>query len=79
MTTNLLVYQTKILQDYEIMSKRGPYNDRLTKSVQFTKINRLEVYPEIDPKGKDLSQEGKVVIVTGASQGLGRDVSSLSI
>jgi hypothetical protein len=34
-----------------------------------------EVYPSIDPTTPALSQEGKVVIISGASRGIGRHVS----
>ena len=39
-----------------------------------TKAVYRDQYPAIDPRSPALSQKGKVVIVTGASQGLGREV-----
>ncbi|KAI9883299.1 MAG: hypothetical protein M1823_004942 [Watsoniomyces obsoletus] len=39
---------------------------------QFTKTAYRDVYPSIEPSSPDLSQEGKVVIITGASKGIGR-------
>jgi hypothetical protein len=42
---------------------------------QFTKSVHTDVYPSIDPATPALSQAGKVVIITGASRGLGRKVS----
>ena len=42
---------------------------------QYTKTVYRDQYPAIDPRSAALSQKGKVVIITGASQGLGRHVS----
>jgi len=39
---------------------------------QFTKTAYRDEYPEIDPTSKALSQEGKIVVITGTSQGIGR-------
>ncbi|KUJ18760.1 NAD(P)-binding protein [Mollisia scopiformis] len=39
---------------------------------QFTKTTYRDVYPVVDPTSPALSQQGKVVIITGTSQGLGR-------
>jgi hypothetical protein len=50
-------------------------NDYFTTSMQFTKTLHSDVYPAIDPKSPALSQAGKVIIITGASRGLGRRVS----
>ncbi len=49
--------------------------DYFTTSSQFTKKVNSDVYPSIDPTSPALSQAGKVVIITGASKGLGRQVS----
>ncbi|KAL3448217.1 hypothetical protein BJX65DRAFT_317461 [Aspergillus insuetus] len=38
----------------------------------FTKTLHREVYPAVDPKRPEHSQAGKVVVITGASRGLGR-------
>jgi hypothetical protein len=39
---------------------------------QFTKTAYRDEYPDVDPTSQALSQEGKVVVITGASSGLGR-------
>jgi hypothetical protein len=44
----------------------------------FTKKYYRDVYPAIDPIRPELSQVGKVTIVTGAGRGLGR-VSAFSL
>ncbi|KAH6880662.1 hypothetical protein B0T10DRAFT_446296 [Thelonectria olida] len=45
--------------------------DFFVKSMQFTKNVSRDQYPSIDPKDPDLSMAGKVVIITGASKGIG--------
>ncbi|KAH6638810.1 hypothetical protein C7974DRAFT_329525 [Boeremia exigua] len=45
--------------------------DHFVKIMQFTAKTHRDVYPAIDPSQAALSQKGKVVIVTGASQGIG--------
>ncbi|KAF2826609.1 NAD(P)-binding protein [Ophiobolus disseminans] len=45
--------------------------DHFVKLQQFTPVVYRDVYPAIEPTQASLSQKGKVVIVTGASQGLG--------
>ena len=45
---------------------------------QFTKTVYRDEYPDIDPTSEALSQEGKVVIITGTSQGIGRHVRTFS-
>jgi len=45
---------------------------------QFTKTVYRDEYPDIDPTSEALSQEGKVVVITGTSQGIGRHVRTLS-
>ncbi|KAL6897515.1 NAD(P)-binding protein [Trichoderma evansii] len=47
-------------------------DDYVVTSQAFTKQVYRDVYPAIDPTNPALSQEGKVVIVTGASKGIGR-------
>jgi hypothetical protein len=47
------------------------------KGAAFTKKNYRDVYPAVDPTRPELSQEGKVVIITGASRGIGQSVSDL--
>ena len=41
-------------------------NNALTSTVY------RDVYPAVDPKRAELSQSGKVVLVTGASRGIGQ-------
>jgi len=43
----------------------------VTKS-QFTKTTHRDVYPAIDPAADSNSQAGKVIVITGASKGIGR-------
>jgi FlaA1/EpsC-like NDP-sugar epimerase len=42
-----------------------------TVPFQFTKSLKREIYPSIDPKNPKLSAEGKTILVTGATGGLG--------
>ncbi|KAL7919749.1 hypothetical protein ACQKWADRAFT_322711 [Trichoderma austrokoningii] len=51
---------------------KGLPDDYTVTSQAFTKQTYRDVYPAIDPSNAALSQEGKVVIVTGASKGIGR-------
>lgn len=46
-----------------------------TTTLQFTKNSQLDVYPEVDPSAPANSLSGKVVIITGASHGIGSEVS----
>ena len=46
--------------------------DYWVKKQQFTKTVYRDVYPAIDPPSASNSQAGKVVVITGASRGLGR-------
>lgn len=39
---------------------------------QFTRTTYRDEYSDVDPTSKALSQEGKVVVITGTSQGIGR-------
>jgi hypothetical protein len=60
----------------EIMARRGgPDPDTFVKADAFTKKTHRDIYPAINPTRPNLSQNGKVVIITGASRGLGRSVS----
>ncbi|EFQ91740.1 hypothetical protein CFE70_006360 [Pyrenophora teres f. teres 0-1] len=45
--------------------------DHFVKAQQFVPTVHRDVYPAIDPTQPSLSQKGKVIIITGASQGLG--------
>lgn len=45
--------------------------DHFVKAMQFTARTHRDVYAAIDPAQAALSQKGKVVIITGASQGIG--------
>ncbi|ETS02765.1 NAD(P)-binding protein [Trichoderma reesei RUT C-30] len=51
---------------------QGLPDDYVIKSQAFTKELYRDVYPAIDPSNTALSQDGKVVIVTGASKGIGK-------
>jgi NADP-dependent 3-hydroxy acid dehydrogenase YdfG len=45
--------------------------DYFVKTMQFTARTHRDVYAAIDPDQAALSQKGKVIVITGASQGLG--------
>lgn len=49
--------------------------DALIKGSQFTKTYYRDVYPSIDPTSPSNSQAGKVIVITGAGKGIGREVS----
>lgn len=53
---------------------KGLPDDYVIKSQAFTKDIYRDVYPAIDPSNPALSQAGKIVIVTGASKGIGKKV-----
>ncbi|KAH7370582.1 putative oxidoreductase ucpA, partial [Rhexocercosporidium sp. MPI-PUGE-AT-0058] len=46
--------------------------DYFVKKQQFVKTVYRDVYPAIDPTAPSNSQAGKVIVITGASRGLGR-------
>ena len=52
----------------------SPPPDYWVKAHQFVPNVHRDLYPAIDPTQASLSQHGKVVIITGASQGLGAQV-----
>ncbi|RFU80350.1 nadp-binding [Trichoderma arundinaceum] len=58
------------------MADKDPFagvpDDHVVTSQAFTKQTYRDVYPAIDPSNAALSQAGKIVIVTGASKGLGK-------
>jgi hypothetical protein len=60
------------------MAVKDPFQDApddyVVTSQAFTKETYRDVYPAIDPTNATLSQAGKVVIVTGASKGIGKKV-----
>lgn len=43
--------------------------------VNFTQTLHNDIYPAIDPTKSDLSQPGKVVMITGSGRGIGRSVA----
>lgn len=49
--------------------------DYFVTSTQFTKTTYRDVYPAIDPESDPLNQKGRVVLITGASHGIGRHVN----
>jgi hypothetical protein len=51
-------------------------SDFFVTANQFTKTVYRDVYPAIDPASEALSQAGKVVIISGASRGIGKKVST---
>lgn len=48
--------------------------DHFVTSWQFTPKAYIDVYPAIDPTSPANSQAGKVIVITGASRGLGSRV-----
>ncbi|OOQ84507.1 putative oxidoreductase, short chain dehydrogenase/reductase family [Penicillium brasilianum] len=46
--------------------------DAELKAFSFTRRAHRDVYPSIDPRRPELSQAGKVIVVTGASRGIGK-------
>lgn len=68
----------KTLQEFDNMTATDPLqglpDDYVVTSQAFTKQVHRDVYPAIDPSNPALSQKGKVVIITGASKGIGRKV-----
>ncbi|KAL2850406.1 hypothetical protein BJX68DRAFT_255152 [Aspergillus pseudodeflectus] len=52
--------------------------DHFAKADQFTRDLYYDVYPSVDPSSELLSQNGKIILVTGASSGIGRHGIALS-
>jgi hypothetical protein len=50
--------------------------DHFVSSLQYTRKTFQDVYPAIDPSKPSNSLAGKIVIVTGASRGIGAKVRS---
>ncbi|KAL3443579.1 hypothetical protein BJX65DRAFT_298220 [Aspergillus insuetus] len=42
------------------------------KAMAFTKTSHRDIYPAVQPTRPELSQDGKVIVITGATRGLGR-------
>jgi hypothetical protein len=42
------------------------------KAMAFTKTAHRDIYPAVQPTRPELSQSGKVIVITGATRGLGR-------
>lgn len=51
--------------------------DFYVTSMQFTKTAQQDAYPAIDPSLPEHSLTGKVVVITGASRGIGALVGPL--
>ncbi len=51
-----------------------PPSDHFTKLDQFTRVDHRDFHPAVDPSSPALSksQAGMVIIITGASRGIGR-------
>ena len=48
--------------------------DYYVNQFAFTNTLYRDIYPAINPGNANLSQKGKVVVITGASQGIGQKV-----
>ncbi|GIK05566.1 hypothetical protein Aspvir_009679 [Aspergillus viridinutans] len=53
-------------------------DDYYVKQSAFTKALHRDIYHAIDPLNEKLSQKGKVVVITGASQGIGQKAFAAS-
>jgi len=49
----------------------------ITASNSFTKGVYRDVYPAVNPQNAELSKAGKIVMITGASRGIGKHVKPL--
>lgn len=54
-------------------------DDYFTTLNLFTTTYHRDVYDAINPENPRLSQAGKVIVITGASSGIGKEVISLCI
>ena len=63
------------IKESAFKQKKAVDIDSEIKKNAFTTKNYRDVYPAIDPTRPELAQAGKVVVITGASRGLGRSVS----
>ncbi|TVY62255.1 Short chain dehydrogenase citE [Lachnellula suecica] len=50
----------------------NPPSDFYVKQAQFTRTTYRDIYPAIDPTASSNSQAGRAIVITGASQGIGR-------
>jgi NAD(P)-dependent dehydrogenase (short-subunit alcohol dehydrogenase family) len=55
-------------------SQQSPDPEMFTKKFQFTPTFYHDIYPSIDHTNPDLSQSGRVILVTGAGRGIGKAV-----
>lgn len=65
-------HMVRIIRDPEAAGAFMTNPDSLNNTYQFTSKLEHDVYPSIDPTNLALSQEGKVVLITGAGRGIGR-------
>lgn len=57
------------------MTERGGLpKDYFVTSIQYTRKTFQDVYPAIDPQNSSNSLAGKIVVITGASRGIGAKV-----
>lgn len=57
------------------MGSNEPPRDYWIHQWKYTPTVHRDVYPAIDPKSPALSQKGKIVVISGASSGIGAEVS----
>jgi hypothetical protein len=71
-STNLYARAIHISKNMSNMEEL-PEDYYVTQSA-FTKALFRDIYPAINPENDNISQKGKVVVITGASQGIGQKV-----